>query len=168
LTALEKGKDVIEGVSGLFDSIGGMDMAFKHILVPFDGSKPSIAALEKAVELAHGLVDVQLTVAHVVDLQPVYLGDISFSPPEGYQKQLQEESTTLLNLAEEKTRSLPQSEIIVLAGNPATAVLNYVEENECDLIIIGSRGLGTFKEFVLGSVSHEVVQHAKVPVLIVK
>ncbi|MDF2937997.1 MAG: UspA domain protein, partial [Paenibacillaceae bacterium] len=34
--------------------------------------------------------------------------------------------------------------------------------------IIGSRGLGGIREFVLGSVSHNVVQHAVVPVLVIK
>ncbi len=35
------------------------------------------------------------------------------------------------------------------------------------MIVIGARGLSTFKSFVLGSVSHGVAQHAHVPVLIV-
>ncbi|MGG6460906.1 MAG: universal stress protein [Candidatus Eiseniibacteriota bacterium] len=37
-----------------------------------------------------------------------------------------------------------------------------------DLIVIGSRGLGSVKEFLLGSVSHAVTRHASIPVLIVK
>ncbi|WP_256711219.1 universal stress protein [Paenibacillus sp. FSL H7-0331] len=37
-----------------------------------------------------------------------------------------------------------------------------------DLIVIGSRGLNAISEFILGSVSHNVVQHAKIPVLVVK
>ncbi|WP_269085328.1 universal stress protein [Peribacillus muralis] len=48
-----------------------------------------------------------------------------------------------------------------------TALLEHVNTHNCDLIIMGSRGLSGFKEF-LGSVSHYIVQHSPVPVLLVK
>lgn len=56
----------------------------------------------------------------------------------------------------------------MIQGAAAQNILEYAEANHCDVIIIGSRGLGSIREFVLGSVSHNVVQHAKIPVLIVK
>lgn len=47
-------------------------------------------------------------------------------------------------------------------------ILKYAKENAIDIIVIGSRGLGGIREFVLGSVSHNVVQSARIPVLVVK
>jgi nucleotide-binding universal stress UspA family protein len=47
------------------------------------------------------------------------------------------------------------------------AVLDGAKQQGATLIVIGARGLSTFKSFVLGSVSHGVAQHAHVPVLIV-
>jgi nucleotide-binding universal stress UspA family protein len=41
-------------------------------------------------------------------------------------------------------------------------------EGDCDIIVIGSRGLGGIKEFLLGSTSHRVADEAPCPVLIVK
>ena len=56
----------------------------------------------------------------------------------------------------------------MIQGGPAEVILEYAKEKGNDLIVIGSRGLGGIREFVLGSVSHNVVQHATIPVLVVK
>lgn len=56
----------------------------------------------------------------------------------------------------------------LLQGSPAEVILNYSKEHDVDVIVIGSRGLGGIREFVLGSVSHNVVQSARIPVLVVK
>ncbi|MNR36447.1 Stress response protein NhaX [compost metagenome] len=56
----------------------------------------------------------------------------------------------------------------LLQGSPAEVILAYAKEHGADVIVIGSRGLGGIREFVLGSVSHNVVQSARIPVLVVK
>lgn len=53
-------------------------------------------------------------------------------------------------------------------GETASVILTMAEKESADLIIMGSRGLGTIKEHVLGSVSHQVATHAACPTLIVK
>lgn len=55
-----------------------------------------------------------------------------------------------------------------MEGDPAQAILDYVDKNSISLIVMGSRGLSTVKRVFLGSVSSRVVQEARVPVLIVK
>ena len=52
-------------------------------------------------------------------------------------------------------------------GGIATAVLATAEELDADVIVMGTRGLGGVMSFLLGSVSHAVVQHADRAVLIV-
>ena len=47
------------------------------------------------------------------------------------------------------------------------AIVETAHARGAAVIVIGARGLSTFKSFVLGSVSHGVAQHARVPVLIV-
>ena len=56
----------------------------------------------------------------------------------------------------------------MIQGSAAQSILEFADSHNSDVIIIGSRGLGSIREFVLGSVSHNVVQHARIPVLIVK
>lgn len=57
---------------------------------------------------------------------------------------------------------------VMADGDAATAILTVAGKQKADLIVIGSRGLSTFKELILGSVSHKVAQLAKSAVLIVK
>jgi nucleotide-binding universal stress UspA family protein len=47
------------------------------------------------------------------------------------------------------------------------AILDAARADDAELVVVGSRGLSTFKSLVLGSVSHGVAQHAHLPVLIV-
>jgi len=143
-------------------------MSFKHILVPYDGSGPSADALDKALWLAGIDESTKLTVAHVINLQPIIVGEMSFTPSAEYQEQIQEQANAILAIAKEKIGQVAGSSTVILVGSPAAAIVEFAESEGCDLIVMGSRGLGSFKEFVLGSVSHNVVQHAKAPVLIVK
>lgn len=53
-------------------------------------------------------------------------------------------------------------------GHPAQAILEVAKGEGCDLIAMGSRGLGQVKKFLLGSVSDRVRRHAHCSVLIVK
>ncbi|MBR1580872.1 MAG: universal stress protein [Selenomonadaceae bacterium] len=48
------------------------------------------------------------------------------------------------------------------------AILKVAEAEGSDMIIMGSRGLGLFKGALLGSVSQKVVEHSKIPVMVIK
>ena len=56
----------------------------------------------------------------------------------------------------------------VLKGNPAEKIVSFAEDNNIDMIIVGSLGKGGYERLVLGSVSEKIVRHAKVPVLVVR
>jgi nucleotide-binding universal stress UspA family protein len=56
----------------------------------------------------------------------------------------------------------------IVGGDPAEAILQRARREKADLVVLGSRGLGTLRGLVLGSVSHKVAQLAKMPCLIVK
>ena len=56
----------------------------------------------------------------------------------------------------------------VEVGDPAETVLDIAEEEESDLIVMGSRGFGTFRRLLMGSVSSQVLAQAHCPVLVVK
>ena len=53
-------------------------------------------------------------------------------------------------------------------GNPTEAILTVAASQQCDLIVLGSRGLTGWKRLMLGSISNAVVAKASLPVLIVK
>ena len=53
-------------------------------------------------------------------------------------------------------------------GNVAEEILKIADKEKVDMIVLGSRGLSTAKELLLGGVSHKVVHHAKCPVTVVR
>jgi SulP family sulfate permease len=57
---------------------------------------------------------------------------------------------------------------IIRGEEPGPTIVKYVNENNFDVVVMGSRGLNAIQEFVLGSVSHKVAKRANCPVLIVK
>lgn len=57
---------------------------------------------------------------------------------------------------------------VVVEGDPAHAILEFAEQNEVDMIIMGTLGKGGVERFLLGSVADKVVKHSKVSVFVVK
>ena len=149
---------------------------FKKILVPIDGSKPSDHALVAALDVAEKYGST-ITLMHVIEplTYPISpypsSGDVTSAPfwIDDYYQKTRENSKKMLNEATElaKKRS-PNTEIKTTLdeGRPARHIL--IEAENHDLIIIGSRGLGEIRGIFLGSVSHQVVNEAKIPVLVVK
>lgn len=56
----------------------------------------------------------------------------------------------------------------VISGNPSVEILESAADEQCDMIIMSTHGMGTIKRFLLGSVTNKVVLHSKVPVLVVR
>ena len=59
-------------------------------------------------------------------------------------------------------------ETVFEIGSPGPVILGIAEDKGCDLIVMGSRGLGPLKGIFMGSVSSYIVSRGKYPVLIVK
>lgn len=141
-------------------------MLFSKILLAYDGSDASNKALLKAAELTKTSPSSKLEVITAFDFPRIFLGaPIPASVNKEYYD-LAEQTTD-----EAKKRLADQgvdAKVELIQGSPAEVILDYANENGFDVIVIGSRGLGGIREFVLGSVSHNVVQHARIPVLVVK
>ena len=63
---------------------------------------------------------------------------------------------------------LSKNRTIVTAGNPVDEIVRTAEENNFDLIIMGTHGHGQFAEMMLGSTATGVILKSKVPVLIAR
>lgn len=55
----------------------------------------------------------------------------------------------------------------VKGGPTARTIVSFAKEHDNDVIVMGSRGLGSIEGYLLGSVSHKVTSIAKCPVLVV-
>ena len=84
--------------------------------------------------------------------------------------ELQALGNKIVALAEERARKkgAKQIEAIVVEGDPSERIINHAKDHDVDIIVIGSRGLGTFKGLLLGSVSNKVSHRADRTCVIVR
>lgn len=139
-------------------------------LVATDGSDHSFKTLEKAIELAIPL-KADVHVVSVVQNAPIYVFPEGFSAEEfiSIEKKMEKNTKEILKQAEQKFKEKGlKVETLLGKGNPADFICKVAEEGDYDLVILGSRGLGGFKQLILGSVSNKVAQFVKKSVLIVK
>ncbi|MCS0674404.1 universal stress protein [Cytobacillus firmus] len=138
---------------------------FKKILIAADGSDHSIRAAAKAIQLAEQNPDSEITVVYAVDGQ-TSKEDILHHFDKSIVDQVRKKRLEPIeNLLKEKGISY---EIKILQGEPGPAIVEFANKMDFDVAVVGSRGLNTLQELVLGSVSHKIAKRVKAPVLIVK
>nr|WP_295971676.1 universal stress protein [uncultured Bacillus sp.] len=142
-------------------------MLFSNILVPYDGSTLASDSLEKAIQFAQLDPAVKITVIHVAPLSP----KPAHTPTDLYNRYkaaVREEAERVVEPIKAKLKEIQNpTEVMVKSGSPAYVILQQANDFDCDLIIMGSRGLSGIKEY-LGSVSHTISQRSTVPVLLMK
>ena len=144
---------------------------FKRILVALDGSQQSEAALRKAVELQKlcGADLLTLTVyrhhSHLEASLSMVRPEKPVSIDEGMREHAKEIAEHGKALAREA--GAPGLRAFVKSGPPARQIVAFAREHEVDLIVLGSRGLGSLEDYLLGSVSHKVTGLSECPVLVV-
>jgi nucleotide-binding universal stress UspA family protein len=137
---------------------------FTNILVAWDGSRHAKKALGEAVDLARSQGS-RLTLLTVAARTHVWTGP--YVPPISDDDLIQ----VAERLAAEGEDLVPDGIPVssrVAEGHPGMELLKRVDAAQHDLIVMGSRGFGAVRSAVLGSVSHYVLNHADVPVLIVR
>ncbi len=144
----------------------------KLILVPVDGSTHARQAIEFAVDWAQGR-DAQLHLIHVPEMPSA--SDLAFA--ERYSVDLSKTRTHLETLGQDiiaKSKEIAKSlggevtEGYVAIGNPAKQIVQRAEELKADMIVMGTRGNSDWKNLLLGSVSHKVMQMAPCTTVIVR
>lgn len=144
---------------------------FRRILVPYDGSKGALAALEKAVALQK-LCDAELLILTVYrhhSLLEASLSMVRPVEPETMDDVLREHAKEVAEFAKTEARRLGAKEprAFVKNGPVARGIVSFADENDADLIVLGSRGHGSAEGYLLGSVSHKVTGLSEIPVMVV-
>lgn len=151
--------------------------AIKKVLVAYDGSEPSEKALNHTIEIAKKFHS-QITLLTVVPtiMIPVFPEE-GFSPLTaaksfcGYQDGMKEVYEKALKEAEEKIiEKAPELKVetTLREGRPSKTIIEIAENEDFDLIVLGSRGIGGITGWILGSTSRRVVDSCTKPVLVVK
>lgn len=141
---------------------------FNRILVPTDGSDAATPAVDMALDLAQ-THDATLHVLFIVD-QPVSVSGVGegFSGLDNLLTALEEEGHRATDsIGEQAADRGIETEVAVRRGNPHDDILVYAEEEDIELIVMGTHGRTGVKRALLGSVTENVVRHSEIPVLTV-
>jgi len=144
------------------------------ILVPTDGSKAALKAVEYAAELARQ-VGASITLVSVIDKRSVLPQAV---PAVTISKKLLEPIEDYLNVAADVYTDEAEklcikwgvpSKKVVRSGRPVDEIIKEAEKSKVDLMVIGSRGQSALKAAVLGSVTFGVInKETRIPVLVVR
>jgi nucleotide-binding universal stress UspA family protein len=131
-----------------------------HVLVATDGSEYSYEAARQFIKLTHGTRH-QIKVLYVMPL-------LTVGRDSGYfQMEQEREGMAALNAVRGIFSEIAiPVETELLQGIPANTMLQVAREGKYDLIVMGHRGRGGFRELLLGSVSKSVIHDAPCSVLI--
>jgi nucleotide-binding universal stress UspA family protein len=129
------------------------------------GSANSIRGLNEAISLARQSQGV-ITGIHVLpEFPPTYEINIK-----SYRSQLSKKAKKFMANAKTSAarHGIEFNEKIASSRNAVDTIVGFARKSKFDVIVIGSRGLGSPKASYIGSVAHGIVNNSKVPVLVVK
>ncbi len=140
----------------------------RRILIPMDGSRGAMRALDHVIGLAgREAVSVRLMYVHTVP--PFYENPAAYRRRDENRKFAEKCAKAALAPG---ARSLAQAGIehrtMVKFGDAAPEIARAATRMNCDSIVMGSRGMGAVKNLILGSTAMKVIHLATVPVTIVK
>lgn len=144
---------------------------FNSILVPFDGSQGAEAALAKAAALASlcGAEVMLLTVYRHHSLLEASMHMVRPDQPDDLDEIMRDHARKVAERGKALAAEggVPAPRAFAKGGPVARTITSFAREHGNDLIVIGSRGLGSLEGVLLGSVSHKVTSLSEIPVLVV-
>jgi nucleotide-binding universal stress UspA family protein len=138
---------------------------FTNILCPVDFSADSERAVAAAVALAHASGG-HVTLLTVVD-PLLRAGADAAGVHDALDRQTQSELRALLDRIAQTRAMSTVPAVAVKVGEAGREIVAQAREANADVIVMGMRGLGGAQRLLLGSTSAYVLQHARLPVLIV-
>ena len=138
------------------------------IVLGVDGSASSNRAVEWCAEHA-ACLDGEVVAVHAIEL-PVYAANVFGAVPlpvacepdhDAIGEMMEHDWCARLAAAKVPFRT------VIAEGSPAAAILDVANREQAELVVSGRRGLGGFKELLLGSTSHELSHHVDCPLVIV-
>ncbi len=144
---------------------------FERILVAVDGSDRALAALKLAVGIQKhcGSKLLILCVYRHHSLLEASMSMVRPDDPEPLDDSMRAFAGGVVENAKSVAAELDAKDVrgFIKSGPPARTIVNFAEDKEANLIVLGSRGLGDIEGYLLGSVSHKVTSLAKCPVMVV-
>ena len=152
-----------------------MEIGFSKIVVGIDGSEESMRAAEYAISIAK-LYNAELIAVHVLtsDIGYIYSSPGVESPPLTIKEIVllaEDEAKKWFDEIKEKANKKEiqlKTEFIVAKKSLLNTILEYVEEHNINLVVVGTRGRSGIKKMLLGSIASGLVTYSPGPVLVIK
>jgi len=135
---------------------------YRNVLVPTDGSERAADALDRALTLAKR-ADATVHVLTVVDVATV--GGEGYSGVDALVEGAEETVMEAAATAEEA--GVDSVEAVEVGSSATRGIQSYIDENDIDLVVMGTQGRTGVKRYLLGSVAERTVRTSPVPVLTV-
>lgn len=138
------------------------------ILLPLDGSEVSLQAVRQVIHLVRQGLQADVVLANVQE--PAHLYEMVMAPdPALIARASAQAGAKALKAGEAMLRhaGIPYATEVAV-GDPANTLIDIVERFGCDMVVMGARDKGSLRSALLGSVSHEVLHAAQVPVMLIK
>ena len=139
---------------------------FHNILIAVDGSTHSDLALSQAIDLAESEHSRLTLITGVAPIPMTAFAVSTAALPEAMSGARADAESIIRRACDQVPEDLPVT-TIVTEEPIRCALIEQVKTGHHDLVVMGSRGRGAVRSALLGSVSHYVLHHSPVPVLIV-
>ncbi len=144
---------------------------FKHILIPTDGSKLAEKAVRAGLKLAKAL-GAKVTGYYAIEaIQPQVYGE-GYMMGQGRVKELERGAR---EVAEKHMAAMAKvaaaagvefTPLVTNAETPYEGIIDAATKKKCDAIFMASHGRRGLASLIMGSVTHKVLTHSKLPVLV--
>lgn len=147
-----------------------MEPLFRHILVPVDGSEPSLQAVGMALRVVGLCPACKMSVLYVIDnLVLAELIRFSKRSEREVEAELDEQGRRYLELARSQAeRQGISAACQIRRGDPFEEIIAAANDAKADLIIMGHTGRRGTTRVLIGSVTERVLDYAPCPVLVMK
>lgn len=139
---------------------------FEKVLLAVDGSEHALRAACTAADLARAMNSKEFCIVVAYDFIPPYLGEPNMQY--AINARMEEAKAVIQKAVDAVGDTSCEIHTEIIEGPAAEAIINVAATRKSDVIVMGSRGLGTLAGLLLGSISQKVVAHAPCPVLIVR
>jgi nucleotide-binding universal stress UspA family protein len=152
--------------SKLHERIEVRTMNIKEVVFPVDFSDRSASVCPYVAAVTQRFKS-RLTLLHVVECLPSASSpsDRLNTPDQVELESRKDEAARAMTAFQHQYIPHVESEVCVLVGDPATAIVTYGGESQERILVMPTRGYGPFRRMLLGSVTAKVLHDAKCPVL---
>jgi len=143
------------------------DKFIKKILVPTDGSDPSMRAADFALRLAK-YFESEIIAIYVIDR--IILEEVSkIHERHELEREIRRKAERCLNyIVKSAEREGLKARSILVEGQPHDQIVRYAESVGADMIVMGSKGRRGVNRILIGSVAERVIEYAPCPVLVIR